>query len=747
MSSENLLFNRFPPFIQEFIYNNSWENLRDIQLAAAEVLFETDDNLILSSGTASGKTEAAFFPLITMMTENPPPAVGVIYISPLKSLINDQFGRLEALLDGNIPVFHWHGDVAASHKSKLLKEPKGILQITPESLESILINRSNDVMRLFGGVTAVVIDEIHTLIGTDRGNQIICQLSRLSRLIGYHPRRIGLSATIGDMTNAIEWIGGGTGRNTQAPVLPKQKTVWRLRAEHFYIGKPENTLKQDFTVRPDAEALEALRSPEKKNEPRKIDAGYEYLYDRAVEKKSIVFSNSREETEYVTATLRQIAKNRGDEDVFLIHHGNLSAAIREEAEEKLRSDKKYVTCATVTLELGIDIGRLERIVHLGSPNSVSAFLQRLGRSGRRGEPPEMFLVFREEEPLPDTPLPQLIPWELLRAASIIQLYTEERFIEPPSKKTMPLSLLFHQILSVLAASGELSPDRLAERILSMSPFAGVPDEAYHVLVDSMLKNDYIEKLDEGGFIVGLKGERMLSSFKFYAVFKDTEDYSVKHGSEEIGTITSPPPIGDRFALAGRVWEVVDFDAQRKLVYAEPVEGKMEISWPGDYGEIHTRIMRKMREILDEDTLYPYLSDNAKKRLTDARNVARSAGVTGYPIISLGGIKKCVFPWLGTRSFRTLRKFIRENAALLEASSVEFEGCCYITFNSELSCREIGKRLARAAAGGIDVRRLVSEKEYPIFEKYDPCVPAELLREAYAADRLRTDEVLDFVKEL
>ncbi len=747
MASDDLLFNRFPPFIQDFIYNNSWENLRDIQLAAADVLFNSEDNLILSSGTASGKTEAAFFPLITMMTEDPPPAVGVLYISPLKSLINDQFGRLETVLDENIPVFHWHGDVAASHKNRFLKDPKGILQITPESLESILINRSNDVVRLFGGMIAVVIDEIHTLVGSDRGNQIICQLSRLARLIGYHPRRIGLSATIGDVTDAIKWIGDGTGRNTRAPVMPAQKTTWKLRAEHFYIGKPENTLKQDFTVRPDMQALEKLNGSESGDAPRKIDAGYEYLYDRAVEKKSIVFSNSREETEYVTATLRQIAKRRGDDDIFLIHHGNLSAAIREDAEEKLRSDRKYVTCATVTLELGIDIGRLERIVHLGAPNSVSAFLQRLGRSGRRGEPPEMFLVFREEEPLPDTPLPQLIPWDLLRAISIIQLYVEEKFIEPPTKKTMPLSLMFHQILSMLASSGELTDAELAERVLSMSPFSEVPDEVFRDLAGSMLKNEYTERMEDGGYIVGLKGERLLSSYKFYAVFKDSEDYSVKHGSEEIGTITSPPPIGDRFALAGRVWEVVDFDAQRKLVYAEPVEGKMEISWPGDFGEIHTRIMRKARDILSCDREYPYLSDNAKKRLADARSVARAGGVTGYPIVSLGGVTKCVFPWLGTRSFRTLRRFIKENAALLEASSVEFEGCCYITFKSELSCREIGRRLARAAAGGIDVGKLVSQKEYPVFEKYDPCVPAELLREAFARDRLRTDEVLDFVKEL
>ena len=153
-----------------------------------------------------------------------------------------------------------------------------------------------------------------------------------------------------------------------------------------------------------------------------MDAGYEYIYDCVNGKRSIVFSNSREQTEYVCATLRQIAKVRNDRDVFLIHHGNLSASLREEAELKMKGGEgNPVTCATATLELGVDIGRLERIAHVDFPNSVSGFLQRLGRSGRRGEPPELMAVFREEEPLPNTPLPQIIPWNLLRAIAISQL--------------------------------------------------------------------------------------------------------------------------------------------------------------------------------------------------------------------------------------------------------------------------------------------------------------------------------------
>lgn len=212
------VFYRFAPFIQDYIYRCGWENLRGVQLDAARVLFETDKNLLLSSSTASGKTEAAFFPIISLMHENPVASFGVLYIAPLKSLINDQFLRLDELLDlSGIPVFHWHGDVAASHKNKAMKDPCGILQITPESLEGMLMNRSNDVIRMFSRLQFVVIDEIHIMTGTDRGNQIICQLARLAKLIGHVPRRVGLSATIGNLELAAAWLGAGTGRETEAP--------------------------------------------------------------------------------------------------------------------------------------------------------------------------------------------------------------------------------------------------------------------------------------------------------------------------------------------------------------------------------------------------------------------------------------------------------------------------------------------------------------------------------------------------
>jgi len=174
------VFEYYAPFIREFIYKNGWEELRGVQLEAAKVIYGSENNMLLCAGTATGKTEAVFFPIISQMIEDPPESVGVIYIAPLKSLINDQFLRLDILLEeAEIPVFHWHGDVSLSHKHKMLKSPRGILQITPESLESMLINRSNDLPRIFGDLRYVIIDEVHVMPGVDRGNQVICIFQRL----------------------------------------------------------------------------------------------------------------------------------------------------------------------------------------------------------------------------------------------------------------------------------------------------------------------------------------------------------------------------------------------------------------------------------------------------------------------------------------------------------------------------------------------------------------------------------------
>ena len=281
-------FDRYAPFVQEYIYRNHWENLRAIQVAAADAIFNTDDNVLLTASTASGKTEAAFFPIITLFSEDMPASIGCIYIGPLKALINDQFLRLNELCDeAGIPVWHWHGDVARSHKEKLMKHPSGILQITPESLEAMLLHKHAAIPRLFGDLRFVVIDEVHSLLRGDRGGQTLCLIERLSRLAGVNPRRIGLSATIGDPEGTGAFLSMGTGRKTIIPKIEAKGMKWRLSMEHFFV--------KDVQAGEDRTDIEALPVLEEKTDdaPENADPGIGYIFEHTRGKKCLVFVNSR----------------------------------------------------------------------------------------------------------------------------------------------------------------------------------------------------------------------------------------------------------------------------------------------------------------------------------------------------------------------------------------------------------------------------------------------------------------------
>ncbi len=402
-------FYRLAPFIQEYIYSHDWTELRPVQIEACRIILDTDAHLLLAAGTASGKTEAAFLPVLTLLHEKPATTIGVLYIGPIKALINDQFARLKDLLkEADIPVCHWHGDVPQSHKKKLLKDPKGVLQITPESLESLLINKNTELIRLFGDLRFVIIDEIHAFMGSERGCQILCQLARLSRFVQNPPRRIGLSATLGDYSSAVEWLQAGTERPVVTSDIQARQRKILLAVEHFYD----------------------------------INSYYRYIFNHTKFRNCLIFANNRAETESVIATLRQIAETEGLPDIYHVHHGSISARLRTSAESAMRATATAVTAATVTLELGIDIGQLERVIQLEAPLSVASFLQRLGRSGRRGEPADMRFVCAEDEPSADKSLPEQIPWQLLQAIAIIQLYLEERWLEPIRPVQYPFSLLY-----------------------------------------------------------------------------------------------------------------------------------------------------------------------------------------------------------------------------------------------------------------------------------------------------------------
>ena len=722
------IFDRFAPFVQEYIYRNRWENLRAIQVAAGEAIFNTDDNVLLTASTASGKTEAAFFPIITLFSEDMPRSVGCIYIGPLKALINDQFSRLNDLCaEADISVWHWHGDVAQSHKSKLMKHPSGILQITPESLEAMLLHKHAAIPKLFGDLRFVVIDEVHSLLRGDRGGQTLCLIERLSRLAGVNPRRIGLSATIGDPEKTGEFLSLGTGRRTIIPKIEAKGSRWRLSMEHFYV---KNT--QAAEDRTDIEALPVLE--EKTDQaPENADPGIGYIFEHTRGKKCLVFVNSREECETVTTTLRQYCERMHEPDRFLIHHGNLSASYRETAEQIMKDDSQYMTTVTTaTLELGIDIGRLERAFQIDAPWTVSSFLQRMGRTGRRELPPEMWFVIREDEPEIRAMLPSTIPWKLLQGIALIQLYLEERWVEPPRLDRLPFSLLYHQTMSTLASCGELSPRALADRVLRLSYFHRISQEDFKVLLRHLIRTDHIQQTEQGGLIVGLAGERVVNSFKFYGVFQENEEYTVRCEAQELGTVVLPPPVGEKLAIAGHVWLVLDVDHKRHLVYCEQVKGSIPAYFGQCPGDLHTKILARMRRVLREDRQYPYLMKNAVARLEQARYTAAHSGAGEKPLIHLGGNMWCLLPWVGTYAFLAMERFLKIKCAdRLGLRNFDSARPYYMQFTMKVDAEAFFRIVAEEIRKPMDPMDLVYPKELPLFDKYDEYLPEELVKKGFA----------------
>lgn len=719
-------YDRLAPFIKEYIYAQGWTAMRPIQMEACRILFDTQAHLLIAAGTASGKTEAAFLPVLTMLHDNPPATVGALYVGPIKALINDQFDRLTDLLKyADIPVWAWHGDVVQSRKQNLLKYPRGILQITPESLESLLVNKNTDLKRLFGDLRFIIIDEIHAFIGSNRGSQILCQFARLARLTQNHPRRIGLSATLGDYSMAEAWLRAGTNETVITPQLPAGERTIRLSLEHFFDP-----------------GLMVRAKGDKRFKPHHL-----YLFNQSQSRKCLIFANGRTETESVIAAMREIAAARGMPDIYHVHHGSISAQLRESAENAMRdASGPTVTAATVTFEMGIDLGKLDRVIQLGAPGSVASFLQRLGRSGRRGSPADMRFVCvedtRDRSIYSETPLQEKIPWQLLQCIAIIQLYLEEKWIEPIAPARYPLSLLYQQTMSTLLALGEQSPAALAQMILTLPPFRALSQEDFRLLLRHLIEIDHIQRTKENGLIIGLSAEKIVRNFKFYAVFPDTEDYAVWHGGMEIGSIVQPPSVGDKISLAGRTWQVTEIDQRTRTISVSPAIGESSVSWHGSSGEIHTRVLQRMRQVLLEDSVYPYLQEGAKQRLAEARQLAKTENLESRYLIALEDSYCCILPWMGTIAYRTLDRFLRFHCReTLKIKGIVGKSPYFMVVNlGKCKLESLYYEIKSLADRPLQVETLLAEDEAPKLEKYDEFIPPDLRRKAFATDCLDLGEL-------
>lgn len=700
-------FERYAPFIQEYIYKKNWKDLREVQVEACNAILDTDKHVIIASGTASGKTEAAFFPILTTLQANPSNSIGVMYIGPLKALINDQFQRLSGLLEESyIPVWPWHGDISQSVKNRARKEATGVLQITPESLEALLMLHTGDVSHLFSDLRFVIIDEIHALMGTDRGLQVLCLLSRMEKIAKCTPRRIGLSATLNDYEPAMRYIASGSKRDSIAVGISAQKRTIALCAESFVLPEDE---KQAQIVK---------------------NSCNEFIYDNCHDKKCLIFVNNRGRAEEVIANMKDLALQREERDVFFVHHGSVSAALRNEAETALR-DKvgPTVAAATLTLELGIDIGDLDSTIQLGAPFSCASFVQRLGRSGRRTEKSQMLFINQFEQ-LNGDPFSSL-PWELLRIIAIIQLYLEERWVEPFLPKPKPFSLLVHQTLSTLMTYGETSPAELASRVLTLPAFqTTISQDEYRDLLLYMVENDFLQRVDSGGLIVGLEGEKITNHYSFFAVFKGDQGFHVQSKDGEIGTLDNCPAVDEVFVLAGRSWKVQAIDEARKIIYVFQVKNRRIPSWNGTGGDIHSKIVERMKKVLLENDIYPYLRPNAVQVLIDARINARRTQILDRNVIPINDNAFYLSPWVGTKELRSISSLLL--IGLKESLQIQSitQSLHYLQIRTALSPATFVNKVRHLIIETDNPDLVLSKLDVPVIDKYDTMVPVTLLRKAF-----------------
>jgi len=720
-SSNQSAFSRLSPFIQEYIYKNHWDELRPIQEEACKIIFDTDDHLILASGTASGKTEAAFLPVLTLLENDPPSSIGVLYIAPMKALINDQFYRLTDLMEqSGIPLCHWHGDVPQSKKTRFLKNPGGVLQITPESLEAMLITRVQDLVRIFGDLRFVIIDEMHAFMSSERGLQVLCQLARLQKYMRIAPRRIGLSATLGDYELPAAWLAAGTTRDVS---IPQTKTIAqkiRLSAESF-----KNELSFE-----DASMYE--------------HPAMQYVYERTLNKKAIIFANGRPDTDAPIVAMRYLAKLNGTPDIYHVHHGAISSTLREAAEQDMKnSEGPTVVGANVTMELGIDIGRLERVFQIGSPISVSSFVQRLGRTGRRGDPPEMWFVDCERDQGENPGPLQSIPWYLLKTIAIIQLYIEERWIEPPKILKYSMSMLYHQIMSLTASAGEISMPALVDGLRNLPAFYNMEADDILSMIYELISMEHLQTMEQGGIIIGLEGEKIVNNYEFYGVFPNEEEWIVMHDSQKIGHVEEPHYAGEQITVAGFNWIVVGMDSKRLSIFVKPMPENLKYWWPGDRALTHDRIIQRIKQALFEPNEYPYLGPNALKRLREGREVALRCSFDKYNVIDLPHGVIGILPWMGHRNYRTLRNIITH---YMKIDGIEKKiggsGTFYMTLKSDsYKAEDIFQAIRTVMSGEINPDEFLHEDkiraekknyEYKV-PKYDRYVPNSLLKRQVIED--------------
>lgn len=552
--------------IRKFIRDKGWEQLRPIQNAAISKILSSDENFILASRTASGKTEAAFLPILSKVNFNDS-GVQVLYISPLIALINDQFYRVEELCKNlDVTVTKWHGEANKTLKDRLIKHPTGIVLITPESLEAMFVNKPFNVKQLFSKLRYVVIDEIHSFIGTDRGTQLKSILSRLQRVNSNSFSIVGLSATIGDYNEAKRF----TGDELKTKVLLDR------------TAKDINALFRFFKNENEELPLELLKD----------------LYIETKDNKVLIFPNSRGRAEEVAVKLKKISDRVKGHPNYFSHHSSVDREVREYVEYFAKNNKRHNFCisCTSTLELGIDIGSVDEVVQIDATHSIASLIQRVGRSGRKdGESSNLFLYATTQ-------------WTLLQSIACWLLY-KESFIEPPEINEKPYDILVHQALSITKGYSGISLIELIKQLKENSAFNLIEQSEIEEILQHLIEIDFLEKLQHE-VIIGVEGEKVVNSREFYSVFKTEENFKIVNAGNTIGEIPFSPQIieDENILLSAKIWKIKFVDHKAKKIEVIPAKDGKKPMFFGGGAVVHQKIREKMFEVLDSKNEYDFLDE-------------------------------------------------------------------------------------------------------------------------------------------
>lgn len=726
--------------LRRWAWRQQWSDLRPIQKRAIPPILAREHDVILAAATAAGKTEAAFFPILTDLAANSgTPGVGALCISPLKALINDQFVRLEELAGTvEIEVHRWHGDVGASHKKKLVDEPSGVLVITPESLEALFVRRGPIVHRLFAGLRYTVVDEIHSFFGTERGRQVQSLLRRVEAAVGEVVPRIALSATLGDPGLAASHLRA----EDPERVLLLDEATTRQDVRIQVRGYPSRPPKID---RSEADALISAGREvplEDRTEGDVLSIASD-LFERLRGGHHLVFANARADVERYADLLRRACEARSAPNEFWPHHGSLSREVREDAERAMsRGSSPATIVCTSTLELGIDIGAIESVAQINRPPSVASLRQRLGRSGRKDSSAVLRVLVQEPEIGPDAPPQDCLRINTIQVVAMTELLLE-RWVEPPRPAALHLSTLIQQILSLICQHGGAHAASLWRLLCVEGPFRNLGSEQFAQVLRDMGEHDLITQVHTRELVLGLQGEWLTGHYGFFAAFTTPEEYRLIAGGRELGRlpISSPLYSGLFLIFAGRRWRVSDVDIERKVVDLEPAGGGRAPAFLGRSAAlVHDRVRERMLELYLNDGVPPYLDRQARDLLKEGRRWFHRFGLDRTRIRRAGN-DAVLFPWVGDRALATLALWLSSTGVQVTCGETDM-------VVQDHAPEEAVRRLERMAAGPppdpVVLARTVRNK---VNEKFHPYLGEELLSRDYASGALDVSGALRAIEGL